>query len=738
MGELVDNSVDEPVEERANILIVDDLPEKLLVFGTVLEDLGQNLVFVRSGSEALREVLHKEFAVILLDVNMPDIDGFETAGLIRRYKKSAHTPIIFITAYADEMQTATGYSLGAVDYILSPVVPEMLRSKVKVFVDLYTMQQRIKRQADERVARVAAEAARRVAEDSHRRSNFLSQVSSVLSGSLDLDVGMRALLELLVPQTSAWAGLFMADEYLALGRGLAAVAPAGSAEPQLTPAQHQSLPESVRHSLQRAVRTKEQVAVPRSAVQELNAGPFGLDGALSLQSLNAVPLLVGERVLGVLVVGAEEGASRVIALDGAALDELASRAAMAFENANLYRSLQAEIVERRAAENELQYANQRKDEFLAMLSHELRNPLAPIRNALEVIRRIAPPDPKFTWASDVMDRQVEHMTRLVQELLDVARISEGKIALNREQIDLHTVISQSVETAQPFIDSRRHLLTVVTPPRPVWLQGDAARLSQIVSNLLHNAAKYSEDGSRIKLQVSVANGEALISVSDNGMGIDAALLPRIFDLFAQGSRSLDRSQGGMGVGLTLARRLAELHGGRIEAFSEGLEKGSEFKVHLPCLSIVHNQEAAPAAPVVVQAPVAVARDGKRVLIVDDNIDAGESVAAFLQLEGHEVKTVSDGMQALACVPAFSPQVVVLDIGLPHLSGYEVAKRMRLLPQTRSVLMVALTGYGQKEDRIRAMESGFDHHFVKPTNPRELVDLIATWQSAEAVSSSTAA
>ena len=717
--------------EKVDILIVDDLPEKLLVFRTVLDELNQNLVFVSSGTEALREVLTREFAVILLDVNMPDIDGFETAGLIRRYKKSAHTPIIFITAYADEIQTATGYSLGAVDYILSPVVPEMLRSKVKVFVELYTMQQRVRRQADERVARVAAEAARRVAEENDHRSNFLSQASSALSGSLDLDVGMCALLKLMVPQTTPWAALLLADGYQALGRGIVAVAPAGSMLPKVTPAQSQSLPEAVRQSLQRAVRMKDQVALPRGAVQELNAGLLGLPGAPRLQSVSAVPLLVGERVLGVLVVGTEEGAVSAVTLDDAALDELASRAAMAFENANLYRSLQAEIVERRAAENELQYANRRKDEFLAMLSHELRNPLAPIRNALEVIRRLAPPDPKFAWASDVMDRQVGHLTRLVQELLDVARISEGKIALNREQIDLNAVIAQSVETAQPFIDARCHQLTVAAPPRPVWLQGDAARLSQIVSNLLHNAAKYSEEGSRIQLQVSVHNGEALVSVRDNGMGIDSALLPRIFDLFAQGSRALDRSQGGMGVGLTLARRLAELHGGRIEAFSEGPEKGSEFKVYLPCLSIVQSDVSEPA-PAAVPAQASAARDGLRVLIVDDNMDAGESVALFLQLEGHEVKTVPDGMQALACVPTFAPQVVVLDIGLPVLSGYEVARHMRQLPQTRDVLIVALTGYGQKEDRARATEAGFDHHFVKPTNPRELVELIATWQPVDRI------
>jgi len=719
-------------DEKSSILIVDDLPEKLLVFGTVLEELGQNLVFVSSGSEALREVLHREFAVILLDVNMPDIDGFETASLIRKYKRSAHTPIIFITAYADEIQTAKGYSLGAVDYILSPVVPDMLRSKVKVFVDLHQMQRRVRRQADERVALVAAESARRVAEDNDRRSNFLSHASRVLSGSLDVTVGARLLLELLVPQVAPLALLQLLDDGRPLSQVM--VAAARDADPvRMVNAKAGGLPQAVQDALEEALYTKQRVTLQPTVLRRMSADSFGLDGPLSLRAAVVVPLMIGERVLGLLLVGAEQAASDHTARDWAALEELASRAAIAFENAHLYRSLQSEIVERRAAEAELQEANQRKDEFLAMLSHELRNPLAPIRNALEVIRRIAPPDPKFTWAGDVMDRQVRHLTRLVEELLDVARISQGKIQLNKEPIDLAAVIAQSVETAQPFIDARGHSLTVKLPDTPVWLQGDFARLSQVVSNLLHNAAKYSEDGGRIQLELSVEDGHALIVVRDNGIGIDAALLPRIFDLFQQGSRSLDRIQGGLGVGLTLARRLVELHGGRVEAHSEGAKKGAEFRVCIPCVSIVRSgTEELASAPAV--APV----HGRRILIVDDNQDAAESIAQYLQLEGHEVKTVGDGMQALACVPVFAPQIVILDIGLPVLSGYEVAQRMRGMPATQHALLVALTGYGQKEDQLRAMEAGFDRHFVKPTDPRTLVELIAQWPGAEAAALTAAA
>jgi len=712
-------------DEKSNILIVDDLPEKLLVFGTVLEDLGQNLVFVNSGSEALREVLNREFAVILLDVNMPDIDGFETAALIRKYKRSAHTPIIFITAYTDEIQTAKGYSLGAVDYILSPVVPDVLRSKVKVFVDLHQMQRRVRRQADERVALVAAEAARRVAEDNDRRSKFLSHASRVLSGSLDVSIGTQLLLELVVPEVASFALLQLMED--------------GSAQAQVTVGHsrdggpltvvstpHAGLPPTVQQALEEAVVGKQRVAVQTAPLRRVSSESFGLSGPLVLRTAVVVPLMIGERVLGVLLVGAQESEAGHAARDWAALEELASRAAIAFENAHLYRSLQAEIIERRTAEAELQEANQRKDEFLAMLSHELRNPLAPIRNALEVIRRIAPPDPKFTWAGDVMDRQVRHLTRLVEELLDVARISQGKIQLNRESVDLAAVIAQSVETAQPFIDARGHTLTVKLPDTPVRLQGDFARLAQVVSNLLHNAAKYSDDGGRIQVELSVQDGEALIVVRDNGIGIEAALLPRMFDLFAQGTRSLDRMQGGLGVGLTLARRLVELHGGHVSAKSEGARKGAEFHVCIPCVSVVHGADDGDVAVTSTRPTL-----GRRILIVDDNQDAAESVAQYLQLEGHEVKTVGDGMQALSCVPVFAPQIVVLDIGLPMLDGYEVARRMRMLPATRNALLVALTGYGQKEDQLRAKEAGFDRHFVKPTDPRVLVELIESWPATRA-------
>jgi signal transduction histidine kinase/DNA-binding response OmpR family regulator len=680
--------------ERVNILIVDDLQEKLLVFKTILDDLRQNLVFVRSGAEALREVLAREFAVILLDVNMPDIDGFETATLIRRYKRSAHTPIIFITAYADELQTARGYSLGAVDFILSPVVPEILRSKVRVFVELHVLQRRIARQADERVTLAASTAALQVAEESTRRSAFLSDLSHALSGLLDVQAGMHKLLTMTVPALAAEATLALLDDggqvqHLARCR----TEVDGSAWCDPLPAE---LNGEERQRIARALQPHE---------------GWPADGGPRLDSV--YPLRHGMRLLGVLMTDGQG-----TAMGGTLLEEVATRAAVAFATAQLYQNLQAEIAERRQAEARLEEASRRKDEFLAMLSHELRNPLAPIRNAVELIRRLGPGDPKLVWATDVTERQLRQLTRLVDELLDVARISQGKIVLQKTVLDLNALVANCVEAVRPAIAARRQLLTQALPASPVWINGDSARLQQVVSNLMSNAIKYTQEDGSLHLAVSVDDGQAVISVRDNGMGIEAELLPRVFDLFEQGRRALDRTQGGLGVGLTLVQRLVRLHDGRVEALSAGAGKGAEFRVYLPCPAAV---EAVPDA----QRPTRTdAVASRRVMVVEDNPDIAETTATMLTLFGHTVCLARDGWQALARAEAFAPEVVLLDIGLPQMDGYEVARRLRQLPQIRQARLVALTGYGQPSDRQRGRDAGFDEHLLKPVDPALLGELIA--------------
>ncbi|MEJ8858142.1 response regulator [Variovorax robiniae] len=728
------------VEEKANILIVDDLPEKLLVFQTVLEELGQNLVPVQSGAAALREILKREFAVILLDVNMPEIDGFETAALIRKHRRSAHTPIIFITSYADEVQTAKGYSLGAVDYILSPVVPEILRSKVGVFVSLYLMTRQIRRQADSKAAVLAAEAARRIAEENDRCSAFLARASRMLSGSLQAEVAMNQCAELLIPELAAFAVVQLSDPDFGQSEALVASAvqvdvalpsrldPPGGSERRVYASRvpETDLDPLLRETLADAIDSRQ-----RRVVQAVVRAPG--DGSPALASVHerrlstldafiAVPLLVGERVLGAILV-APDAESPWKAHLTMLLEEIAARAASAFENVRLYGVLQREVRERMTAQEELQDSNRRKDEFLAMMSHELRNPLAPIQMAVEVVRRSAAPHPKVDWAIDIANRQLRQMTRLIEELLDVTRISQGKIVLKRERLDLNAVIAQGVETVHGLIESRRQALAVELPPHPVWLQGDVARLTQVVANLLHNASKYSPEETAIALHSRIEGDAVVVSVVDHGMGIDPELLPRIFDLFAQGKRGLDRSQGGLGVGLTLARRLAQLHGGDIEVFSAGFDQGAEFKVRLPDVM----RDDVPEALAVV-ATAAEGREAERILVVDDNHDAAVAIAAVLELDGHEVRVARDGQEALAELDAFKPHVVILDIGLPVLDGYEVARRIRRLPEGPGMLLIALTGYGQRSDRQAAVDAGFDRHFVKPADTALMLACIDEWRA----------
>lgn len=382
-----------------------------------------------------------------------------------------------------------------------------------------------------------------------------------------------------------------------------------------------------------------------------------------------------------------------------------------------------DITSRKRAEEARLEADRQKNEFLATLAHELRNPLAPIRNSLNILSLTLSDNPAGVRVQEMMDRQVNHMVRLVDDLLEMSRITTGKLELRLEPVEIASVIRNAVETSTPQIDARRHQLAIALPPEPLTVEGDPVRLAQVVSNLLNNSAKYTEPGGQIWLTVAPQGAEVLISVRDNGIGISAALLPHVLEMFTQADRDKKRPQDGLGIGLALVKRLVELHGGSVVAKSDGEGRGAEFTIRLPL-----SRKQLPvrtAAPKIDRNKRIVS--GQRILIVDDNQDAALSLGMLLRILGNEVETAQNGESALKELQTFRPSVVLMDIGMPDMNGYEVARRVRDLPQAKDVTLVALTGWGQEEDRRRSHEAGFAHHLVKPVNLDALQVLLSDVQ-----------
>ncbi len=367
----------------------------------------------------------------------------------------------------------------------------------------------------------------------------------------------------------------------------------------------------------------------------------------------------------------------------------------------------------------LEDADRRKDEFLAMLAHELRNPLAPIVNALEIMRLVDQHEPRMARALELIERQTRHLTHLVDELLEVSRITIGKVSLNREVVEIGNILTQALESARPLMESRKHQLEVILPDEPMQVEGDPTRLTQVLLNLLSNAAKYTPEHGKIRLQAGREGQQIVLRVRDNGYGISPQFLPQIFDLFTQGERTLDRAQGGLGIGLTITRRLVELHGGTIAAHSPGAGEGSEFVLRLPRLA---RPDHKPDNSAQLVAPGLSA--SRRVLVVDDNVDCADSMAELLAICGFEVAIARDGHSALELARGFEPDVILLDIGLPGVDGYEVARRLLSMSGERKPLLVATSGYGQERDRERSRLAGFDYHLVKPIRHAELLSILS--------------
>jgi signal transduction histidine kinase len=564
------------MSERANILLVDDKPERLLTYEVILESLDQNLVRAGSGEEAFEKLMTMEFAAILLDVSMPGMDGFETAALVRSQPSFGQTPIVFVTGvHITDLDRLRGYEMGAADYVYVPVVPEILRGKVQVLVQLYLQRLELAR-LNERLAATNSELARA-------------------------------------------------------------------------------------HARLQAENTRE--------LQKLNR---------TLEAANS--------------------------------------------------QLVCEVAERKRAEALLKEAARRKDEFISILGHELRNPLAAMQSGIELLQISPLPIAKVPWARELLQRQLRHLKRLIDDLLDVSRITTGRVQLKRETLNLKDIIEHSVDAAQPLINERHHSLKVELPSEPLYIDGDAVRLTQVFGNLLTNAAKYTGASGTITLTAMPEAGPpptVTVRVKDSGAGIPENMLERIFELFTQAENEDTRTQSGLGIGLALVRALAELHGGSVHAVSDGLQKGSEFIVSLPLLEGVM-APIRPAEP----APAPSQQAALRLLIVDDNVDLAMGLATyFTERAGLEVRVAYTGESGIRLAREFRPDTILLDIGLPDIDGCEVARRLRAESTFDHVPLIAISGFSTEAARERAKLAGFDRYFIKPVAFQMLHDVVLAGYAA---------
>jgi signal transduction histidine kinase len=541
--------------DPVNILMVDDQPAKLLSYEAMLEELGENLIKANTAREALAHLLQSDIAVVLMDVSMPEIDGFELASMIRQHPRCQRTAIIFVSAiHMSDIDKVKGYETGAVDYVSVPVIPQILRAKIRVFIEL------------------------------HRKTAELTRLNNEL---------------------------------------------------------------------------EERV---RARTNELEAS------LLRLQE-----------------------SETQLRLQGEALAETARR----------------------------------KDEFLAMLAHELRNPLAPIRNAVDLMRGGVKATKDLEWIRNIVDRQVTHLVRLVDDLLDASRISRGKMVLSRSVVELNGLIADAVESIRAG-KSREHDLIVLPAPASIHVDADAVRLTQVFLNLLSNAIKFTPKHGRISLSVERTANHVDVRIKDTGQGIAADDLPHVFEMFYQGAESTGGDKGGLGLGLTLVEKLVQMHGGTVSGSSPGPGLGSEFSVRLPVVVGPRDADAKAA-----DAPPPKEGPRRRVLVVDDNRDAVQSLAELLRLSGNEVEVAFDGEAAINAASQFQPDIVLLDIGMPIVDGYTAARTIRRDSNGRGIFLIAMTGWGQEDDKTRAMEAGFNAHLVKPVSIDAVVGLISSVKTGAA-------
>jgi signal transduction histidine kinase/DNA-binding response OmpR family regulator len=695
-------------DTKASILIVDDRPEKLLALEAVLEDLNQTIVRAYSGREALRHILNQDFAVILLDVNMPGMDGFETASLIRQRSSSRHTPIIFITAFGDEMHASRGYSLGAVDYILAPVLPAVLRTKVMVFVELFIKTQQTQRQAE-----------------SLRRRAIQLQKLAAASLAINSALTIERILATLTQNARDIIGAHQAvTVYMPDG-------PSGPAASRIKPIAAGSFSDKYVQWCDRELRltgvaADVLMARVRSAATRLTDAELVDDPDWEALRKCDLPAPSGG-VLAAPLTARDGGNLGAIYLsdrndgeffthdDEAVLVQLVQMGSIAIEN-TIY-----------AQERE---ANRIKDEFLATLSHELRTPLNAILGWTQLLKGDAVV-PDVCHGLEVIERNARAQTKLIEDLLDVSRITTGKLRLNLKRSTFAPIVQAAVDTVRPNAEAKQLSLDVSMADDEIPISLDPDRVLQVVLNLLNNAVKFTPHGGRVGVQLMRSGppgGERVtLAVSDSGQGIDPKFLPFVFDRFRQADSTSTRSQGGLGIGLTIVRHIVEQHGGTVKADSAGTGLGSTFTVELPAmgqvpatLTTTAGGNGAAATPTV--HPV----NGVRVLVVDDDADARDMIAVMLRRAGAQVTTVSSASEAMDTLPVDRPDVLVSDIAMPDEDGYSLIRQIRRLrvEDGGETPAIALTAYAREEDRARAIAEGFQSHLAKPVDPRDLLARVA--------------
>jgi PAS domain S-box-containing protein len=621
----------------ARIVLADDNADMRMYLRELLEP-HYKVELAADGKQALTAARHECPDLIISDVMMPQLNGFELLAAVRADPALQHVPVVLLSARAGEDARIEGLDAGADDYLIKPFSARELLARVGAILEL------------EKMRRGAEEASKL------RTEQFKTLLNEAPLGVYLIDAEFR------IRELNPTARAVFGNIPDLIGRDFDEVI-------------HILWPNPYADELVQRFRHTLKTGEPDSNPEHIEQRHDRRVTEFYEWRINRIPL--------------PEGRHGVVCYFRDISDHVLARA-------------------------RLEAADRQKDEFLAMLAHELRNPLAPIRNASELLSRSANPNARAQVVG-ILQRQVTQLTRLVDDLLDVSRITQGKIELRRQPMQLAEIIEQSIETVDTLLKHKHHTVSVISDRTPLWVHGDPARLLQCIGNILTNAAKYTEPGGAIRIESHAEDGAAVLIITDNGAGIAPELLPHVFDLFVQSDRTLDRAQGGLGIGLSVAKRLVEMHGGQILARSAGLGRGAAFEIRLPLVN--HPSESLAVAPASEIVP-------RRVLVVDDNADAANSLAMLLEIDGHDAHAVYSAQEALGCVESLRPEVIILDIGLPEMDGYEVARRIRSLEGLAGVRLIALTGYGQSEDKHRTREAGFNDHLVKPVDFAALQQVLA--------------